>query len=365
MVHLMPADAPPAGGGGSARPAGSWGRWGRWALRIVPGLVALVVGARVLGGRRTELAGAATAVGHLRPGWLVVAVLAECGSLVAYAALQQRLLTSAGVRLGIRPAVGITLAGYAIQNSLPGGPAWSAVFAFREFRRRGADSLQAGWSLVAASLLSAVALATLGLVGVILAQRQAAALNVVEVVVGVALVTALVVGAVHQGLTTSRGVAAGTWILRRWQGVARRPPGDAGVIVRAASERLRAVRPRRAEWAGAAGFALGNWAFDCACLALAFAAVRSNVPWRGLLLAYGTAQLAANLPITPGGLGVVEGSLSIALVLYGGAEASTVAAVLLYRMISFWAVLPVGWGSWAALRWIGRRARPLVEEPAS
>ena len=50
---------------------------------------------------------------------------------------------------------------------------------------------------------------------------------------------------------------------------------------------------------------------------------------------------AANLPITPGGLGVVEGSLTIALVQFGGAEVSTVAAVLLYRILSFWAELPL------------------------
>ncbi len=82
---------------------------------------------------------------------------------------------------------------------------------------------------------------------------------------------------------------------------------------------------------------------------MAFLAVGSPVPWRGLLLAYGAGQLAANLPITPGGLGVVEGSLTIALVAYGGAQTSTVAAVLLYRIISFWASLPVGWVSWAVL----------------
>ena len=36
----------------------------------------------------------------------------------------------------------------------------------------------------------------------------------------------------------------------------------------------------------------------------------------------------------------------IALVAYGGGETSTVAAVLLYRIISFWAFLPVGWLVW-------------------
>ena len=35
----------------------------------------------------------------------------------------------------------------------------------------------------------------------------------------------------------------------------------------------------------------------------------------------------------------------IALVAYGGAEATTVAAVLVYRLLSFWASLPIGWGT--------------------
>jgi Lysylphosphatidylglycerol synthase TM region len=86
------------------------------------------------------------------------------------------------------------------------------------------------------------------------------------------------------------------------------------------------------------------------------------VPWKGLLLAYGAGQLAANLPITPGGLGVVEGSLTIALVVYGGAEPSTVVAVLLYRVLSFWLALPAGWGAWAWLAWTGRRRpRPMSD----
>jgi len=84
------------------------------------------------------------------------------------------------------------------------------------------------------------------------------------------------------------------------------------------------------------------------------------VPWRGLLVAYGAAQVAANLPITPGGLGVVEGSLTIALVAYGGSTASTVAAVVLYRLLSFWVPVPLGWVAWAGLR-VDARRHPVVE----
>jgi uncharacterized protein (TIRG00374 family) len=86
------------------------------------------------------------------------------------------------------------------------------------------------------------------------------------------------------------------------------------------------------------------------------------VPWRGLLLAYGAGQLASSLPVTPGGLGVVEGSLTVALVAFGGAEASTVAAVLLYRVLSFWAMLPIGWGAWGGMKLVGRTA--VIRHPA-
>jgi Na+/proline symporter len=53
---------------------------------------------------------------------------------------------------------------------------------------------------------------------------------------------------------------------------------------------------------------------------------------------------------------VVEGSLVIALVAFGGGQISTVAAVLLYRIVSFWGFLPVGWVFWGGLTWRNRRA---------
>jgi len=100
---------------------------------------------------------------------------------------------------------------------------------------------------------------------------------------------------------------------------------------------------------------LGVWAFDCAALAASFTAVGVRVPWRGLLLTYGASQLAVNLPITPGGLGVVEGTMTIALVAFGGAEHDIVPAVLCYRIVSFWGFLPVGWLGWAVMALVGRR----------
>src|SRR5205807_4925210 len=69
--------------------------------------------------------------------------------------------------------------------------------------------------------------------------------------------------------------------------------------------RMRQVRLRPRAWAGSAGLALLNWLVDCACLVACVWAVGGSVPWRGVLLAYGLSQLAACLPIIPGGLGLV------------------------------------------------------------
>ncbi len=121
------------------------------------------------------------------------------------------------------------------------------------------------------------------------------------------------------------------------------------MLVTRTFDRITVVTPSRRQWGVALGWAGTNWVLDCACLVVAFVAVGTPVPWRVVLLAYGAGQLATNLPITPGGLGVVEGSLTIALVAYGGDQAGTAAAVLLYRLLSFWLPLPLGWG--AAAYW--------------
>ena len=122
-------------------------------------------------------------------------------------------------------------------------------------------------------------------------------------------------------------------------------------------EKDEGVAPTRVEWAQAALAGTASWLSDCSCLAAAFLAVGAPVPWSGLLLAYCGGQLAVNLPITPGGLGVVEGSLTLALLFFGGGKAPTVAAVLLYRLFSFWLPLPVGAGCWLGLAEMRRRER--------
>ena len=325
----------------------------RHGVRIVIGIGLAALAVYVVSGRTDEIRGATALLEHARWEWLFVALPAEAASLVAYAALERRLLRAGDAPLPLGSLVNITLAGNAIQNSLPGGPAWAAGFAFGQFKRRGADTVLASWTLLATGFVSAAALVALTVCGVAVARGEAATNDLFEAVVVVAVGAIAVAVSLRLGLHARWVPRLLTLAVRAAQRLVHRPAGDPEAFVREAFDRLTTVRPTRTDWAVAAVWGVSNWLLDCACLAMAFPTVGAGVPWRGLLLAYGAGQLAANLPITPGGLGAVEGSLTVALVAYGGGEVATVAAVLVYRIITFWLLLAVGWTVWLVLRWSG------------
>lgn len=81
--------------------------------------------------------------------------------------------------------------------------------------------------------------------------------------------------------------------------------------------------------------ALGYLGFDIAVLGLTCAAVGHPVGTPALVLGYIIGYAANALPV-PGGIGVLEGGLIGALVLYGTPVMPATAAVLLYHTIAFW-----------------------------
>jgi putative heme transporter len=303
-------------------------------------------------GHKTELSETTVALGHLHWGWVVLGVAAEAGSFLAFALLQRKMLKAGGVKVPVGPMAAITMAANAITNSIPAGSAIAPVYSFRQYRHRGADQALAGWSVVAAFVAESVTLAVVAAIGVSIAGAEGASLDLVGVTVTV-LILAIAMGVVFvQKRALVWTVSAALHLCQRLTGW---PRGELAHHIDRIITRLTVVRLSVGQMVSALRLALANWLLDCGCLALCFMAVGAPVPWKGLLLAYGAGQLAANLPITPGGLGVVEGSLTIALVAFGGATTSAVVAVLLYRVLSFWLALPVGWGAWGWLAWMGRR----------
>jgi uncharacterized protein (TIRG00374 family) len=347
---------------GAAAPTPQKRRW--WLSPVARFVIGLLLGAAALyavSGQRSELAGVTAELSRLNPFYVAMAVVSEFLSFVAFARMQGRLLECGSVHMPGGRLLGLTAAASAIASSIPAGPAVSTVYAYRQYRRAGADESIAGWALVAILLSSALGLVLVSGVGVVLAERQGAALDLVDVTAGLVGVTGLAMFV----FTRRRFVITATlWCLRIVKRFSGRPKMPAEQLMSTVTAHLSQVHLTWRSFTPAFIFSIANWAFDCGCLAFAYSAVGAGVPWRGLLLAYGAGQLAANLPITPGGLGVVEGSLTIALVEYGGVRTSTVAAVILYRIISFWAFLPCGWAAWAGLVAIDRRADRRTPPPA-
>jgi putative heme transporter len=353
-----PADLGPPEDGG---PVSATGRVGRstfrraWPyIRFILGLAGAALVLWVLSSHTDELYGASSVFDHLRWAWLVPAVLVEGASYFSLAKVQRRLLATGGVDAPMATLSLLTLATQAIINSLPGGSAVATVYGFRWFRRLGADDSLAVWALIATVVVGVISLALVAAAGLALAADDGASLDLVPVTIGVLLVT-IAVGALLLYQPPPR--AGAPWVLRVSRRVTARPLGAAEARVAGFLTHVAAYRPSKRVVGSVLGWGIGNWVFDCACFAFSFLAIGAGIPWKGLLLSYGAGQLAANLPITPGGLGVVEGSITIALVAFGGNRVSTVEAVLMYRILSFWSELVVGWAAAGWLAWGVRRGR--------
>jgi hypothetical protein len=116
--------------------------------------------------------------------------------------------------------------------------------------------------------------------------------------------------------------------------------------------------------ARAIGWAAANWLFDAASLWVFLAAFGHRTRIDGLLVAYGLANVLAALPVTPGGLGIVEGVLTPSLVGFGVPADLAVLGVVSWRVVNFWLPIPLGGLAYLSLRLgpeerRGRRAEEL------
>jgi uncharacterized membrane protein YbhN (UPF0104 family)/alpha-beta hydrolase superfamily lysophospholipase len=293
---------------------------------------------------RATVAASLTALGHLHWQWIPAAVLLETASMAAFAIMQRRLLAAGGADVGIRPMLATTYAANALSVSVPlAGSALATAFTFRRFTRQGADAALAGWSLLAGGVISSAAAAMVVVGGALTSGNIVVAAAAVPG--GVLAVAALVAAATAARHPRLRGALErpAAWALRQGFRMLRRPGTEPRQIIRAWAQRLGSLQLPPSGWVAVTGLALANWLADAAVLAVSIRATGAVVPWHDLLLVYGTAIVAQSLNITPGGLGVTEGTLSLALIATGQGASQALAAVLLYRLASFWLVALAGW----------------------
>jgi putative heme transporter len=270
-------------------------------------------------------------------------------------------------QLGFRRAFVVTQASTASTYVAPGGAAVGVALSYAMLR---------GWGLPAHSVALAAALtgiwnqfALLGFPAVALAlltlqQEQNAALQTVAVV-GLAVFVVAAAG-FAVGLSTPQ--------LARSVG---------NIAARLANRSLRILRRKPVDWTGesfvgfrneAVGLLRRRWhvltlatlAGQLSVFLVFLVSLRvlgvsaSEVSGAEAFAAWSLVRLLGSLPITPGGLGVVEVGLVAALVGFGGANAEVVAAVLIYRFLTIVPTLVLGLlagATWRRLKEV--RTRPI------
>lgn len=298
-----------------------------------------------------QVAGARKALhllGRVDPLLLVAALLLEMGALLAYAALTMSVLPR-DARPPLSTILRIDLSTLAVSHVVPGGLAAGAGVALDLLTDAGLSAADAGF-----------ALATQGL-------GSAAVLNLL-------LWLALVVSIPARGFDPRYGIAAllGAALLggflatvlvltRGEEGAARWLPKVAGRLpfvdpesvqqaVHRVAARLRELASDRALLARAGGWACANWLLDAAALWVCIAAFGYRMGPVGLMVSYGLANVVAVVPVTPGGLGVMEAVLTGTLVGFGAPRAEAIVAVVTWRVVNFWLPIPVGGLSYLSLR---------------
>jgi uncharacterized membrane protein YbhN (UPF0104 family) len=297
------------------------------ARRTATALVAAIV-VTTAWTHRHQLGAGFHLLNHLSWWWLPAALLLEGASLATYAELQTRLLRAGDVEISACAVTKILMAANAMSASLPGGVAWSIPWSWKQLRHRGADRRVATWVVLVAGALSSFALFVMVVAGAELAGDHGPVASLRWWARALAVIP-----------------AAGGLLLAATRG-RRRRHAPSGSRLAKLYDQTRVVRLSSERWAAAFTLALANWLLDLACLTACLAAVGAPIEWRDIVVVYALTQLILALPFTPGGLGVVEASLTALLVSYGTPAPSAIATVVLYRAITFWVLVPAGWVVW-------------------
>ncbi|MEB0202175.1 YbhN family protein [Cryobacterium sp. 5I3] len=343
---------PPAAG---ATPAGTRARVPLWLkVLLSTALLFVIVWFVVV----PQFAGVEAALASLESVSLPLVLLAaalQLSSLLSFSALTAAVLGP--VRPGYFTLLRIDLADLGVNHVVPGGGATAAAVRFRLLVRAGVRS---GAALTTATIETTGSNLVLGIVfaGGILLSITTLVVTGTYIVAGTVVLVLLV------------GTGAGVWFLTRRtelvvrgsRRVAARMPlvseDRVEVFVRSVAAQVLELVTDRRRMSAALGLAGANWLLDAASLGVLLAAFGHPLAIGPLLAVYGLGGLLALLPLTPGGLGIVEGVLVPALVAVGTPHATALLAVVGWRVLEFWLPIPLGLAAYVSLRLGVLRRRP-------
>jgi len=284
----------------------------------------------------------------VNPLLLAIGLFLQLMALLCYSLLTNAALGEAGHQISRRRLFRIQMSTKALSNIVPGGSAAGPALGYRLMTLSGVDGPSAGFALATSGLVSAVVLNLLlwfGLIvsipirGVNKGYGLAALAGIILMLIAALLVLGLMDG---QG----RAEKALRWVAKKLHLNEDR----AGAAVREVAGRLDDLATDRQLLARVAAWALANWLFDAASLWVFLRAFGVSMDADALIISFGLVNVLQVIPITPGGLGIVEGAYTIQLAAFGVPKTVATLGVASYRIGQYWLPTVMGGVLYASLR---------------
>ena len=285
---------------------------------------------------------------EVEPALLAVGLALELIALFCYSGMTRVALGPAGHDFPVTRMFRIQLSTRALASLVPGGSAAGSALGYRLLTVAGVPGPDAGFALAASGLASAVVLNFILWAGLIISipirgvnpiYGSAAVAGIILMGVAAAIIFGLIEG-------QARSERIFRWVARRFHFDEER----AGEAVRHLGGRMQELSADRTMLRRLVLWSLANWLIDAAALWVFLRAFGYSLSVDGLIVAFGLANVLAVIPLTPGGLGIVEGTYVPVLVGFGLPRATAVVGVVSYRIAQYWLPILLGGVCYLSLR---------------
>jgi uncharacterized protein (TIRG00374 family) len=283
---------------------------------------------------------------HLNFLWLVLGAAVEIASLAAYAELTHTVL-SPGAPNRFR-LFRINMWALAVSHVLPGGTVPGTAVSYRLLTDSGVEPNTAAFGLATQGIGSAVVLNILFWLALLISIP----LNGYNPYYGFAAILGVLLLSIFGGLVVllTRGEKQADHFLNRIAShIPFVKPQALSALVKKVADRMKVLAENPQLLYRASIWAAANWLLDAGSLWIFLFAFGAHVSPVDLLVAYGLANILAVIPITPGGLGIVEFISISTLTGFGVSAGAATAGVLCWRLVNFWLPIPFGGVSYLTL----------------
>jgi uncharacterized protein (TIRG00374 family) len=285
---------------------------------------------------------------QVQPGLLAVGLGLQVAAFLSYSLLTHGTLEEMGQHVSVMRMWRIQMSTRALGNIMPAGSAASSALGFRLLTMSGVSRPDAAFALATAGIGSAVILNFILWIGLIISIpiRGVNAIYGAAAIVGVILMA--FAGFIAFGLMEGQGRSKR--VVHRIATRFRFNGDNAVRTLEHLATRIESLLKERALLRRVILWATLNWVFDALSLWVFIRAFGATLEPDALIVAFGIANILSFIPITPGGLGIVEGVYIPMLVGFGLTRSTATVSVLSYRVAQYWLPILAGWACYLSLR---------------